>query len=153
MENKKHKILFVFHGNICRSPMAEFVMKDIVNKAGMTDRFVIESAATSTEEIGEPVYPPVRKLLSQHGIDCSMKRARLVTRSDYDYFSYIFVMDNNNLRNIRRIIPNDTDHKISMLMDYTDTPKDIADPWYTGNFDLTWEEVNEGCKRLLEGVM
>ena len=147
------KVLFVCHGNICRSPMAEFVMKDMVEKAGRGDAFYIESAATSTEEIGNPVYPPARRKLAEHGISCAGKHARQMTRADYDKFDYIIAMDRNNLRNLRRIIGEDTDGKVSLLLTHAGRSGDVADPWYTGDFDATWDDVNAGCKGLLEELM
>ncbi len=147
------KILFVCHGNICRSPMAEFIMKQMVAKRGVADRFHIESAATSTEEIGNGVYPPVVRLLAARGIDCSAKRARQINRDDYDRFDYIICMDSYNLRNIRRIIPTDPAGKISLLMDHTDNPHDVADPWYSGDFKLTERDVIEGCSALLNEIL
>ena len=146
----KHKILFVCHGNICRSPMAEFVMKRLVEEEGLEDRFEIASAATSTEEIGNPVYPPARRKLAEHGIGCQGKTARQMTLDDYRYYDWIIAMDHNNLRNLRWMFGDDTDHKISLLMDYTARPGDVADPWYTGDFEATWRDVLEGCRGLLE---
>ena len=143
------KILFVCHGNICRSPMAEYVMKDMVEKAGLAQHFEIASAATSTEEIGCGVYPPARQKLAQHGISCKGHAARQVRRSDYDHYDYLICMDRYNLRNITRIIPSDPKRKISRLLDFTDRPNDVADPWYTGDFDATWRDVNDGCGALL----
>ena len=144
------KILFICHGNICRSPMAEFVMKDLVKKAGLESRFHIESAATSTEEIGNPVYPPARRKLAEHGIDCTAKRARQLTGSDYGRFDLLIGMDRANLRNMQRICGGDPDGKIRLLMDYTDRPGDVVDPWYTGDFETTWRDVLAGCRGLLE---
>ena len=144
------RILFVCHGNICRSPMAEFVMKKMVADAGIADQFEIASAATSTEEIGNPVYPPARRKLAEHGISCDGKTARQITRRDYEHYDYIVAMDVNNLRNLQRVIGEDKQHKISLLLDYTDHPRDVADPWYTGNFEATWQDVNDGCRGLLE---
>ena len=145
------RILFVCHGNICRSPMAEFVMKDLVRKAGREDSFYIESAATSTEEIrngvGNPVYPPARMKLAEHGLRCDGKHARQITRSDYDRFDLIIGMDQANLRNIRRICGRED--KSHLLMDYAGKHRDVADPWYTGDFDATWNDVLEGCRALL----
>ena len=142
-------ILFICHGNICRSPMAEFVMKHLVEEAGLSEQFEIASAATSTEEIGNPVYPPARHKLTEHGIGCEGKTARQMTRQDYVYYDYVIAMDHNNLRNLKRMFGEDTDHKISLLMDYTHRPGDVADPWYTGDFEATWVDVLEGCKELL----
>ncbi|SEN02230.1 protein-tyrosine phosphatase [Prevotella sp. ne3005] len=148
--NKVYKILFVCHGNICRSPMAEFVMKDIVRKAGLEDLFEIESAATSTEEIGNEVYPPAKRKLSEHGISCKGKTARQMTRRDYDRFDLLIGMDSWNFRNMNRICGGDPEMKIRLLMDFTDEPRDVADPWYTGNFEATWRDVSEGCQQLLD---
>ena len=144
------KILFVCHGNICRSPMAEFVMKDLVNKKGMADQFEIASAATSTEEIGNPVYPPAKRKLKEHGISCEGKTARQMTKADYTNYDYIIAMDRFNLRNMTRFVGNDPDNKVSLLMDFTSHPGDVADPWYTGDFDATWNDVNEGCVGILK---
>ena len=148
-----HKILFVCHGNICRSPMAEFVMKKLVSDMGLGDKFYIESAATSREEIGNPVYQPVRKLLSQHGIDTSGKTARQMTKADYDRFDYIVAMDRNNLRNMERIIGRDTEGKVSLLLHHAGIDRDVADPWYTRDFEATWDDVNVGCKALLSEIL
>ena len=144
------KMLFICHGNICRSPMAEFVMKDLVEKAGLDWTFEIASAATSTEEIGNPVYPPVRRKLAEHGISCAGKTARQLCKEDYAYYDYLVGMDRANLRNMQRICGGDPENKISLLMDHTDRPADGADPWYTGDFEATWQDVLEGCSRLLE---
>ena len=146
------KILFVCHGNICRSPMAEFVMKDMVNKAGLSDQFEIASAATSTEEIGNPVYPPARRKLAQHGLRCDGKRARQMTRADYQNYDLLIGMDSWNIRNMMRICGGDRQGKIRMLMDYTGRSRSVADPWYTGDFDETWDDVNEGCRALLKAL-
>lgn len=148
-----HKILFVCHGNICRSPMAEFVMKQMVSDAGLESQFEIASAATSTEEIGNPVYPPAHRKLAEHGIGCAGKTARQMTRQDYDYYDRIVAMDHNNLRNLKRMFGDDTEHKISLLMDFTHRPGDVADPWYSGDFEATWQDVEEGCKALLESEL
>ena len=144
------KILMVCHGNICRSPMAEFVMKDLVEKAGLEWAFEIASAATSTEEIGNPVYPPARRKLAEHGIGCAGKTARQLRREDYEYYDYLIGMDGVNLRNMRRICNGDPEGKISLLLDHTNRPADVADPWYTGDFEATWQDVLEGCRCLLE---
>ena len=143
------KILFVCHGNICRSPMAEFVMKDLVKKAGLEERFHIESAATSTEEIGNPVYPPARRKLAEHGIGCAGKTARQLTAADYQAYDFLIGMDQANLRNMRRICGGDPDGKISLLLDFTDRSGEVADPWYTGDFEATWRDVQAGCRGLL----
>ena len=148
----KVKILFVCHGNICRSPMAEFVMKHLVSEAGLDDEFEIASAATSTEEIGNPVYPPARRKLAEHGISCAGKTARQIRRSDYEAYDYIIGMDDANLRNMKCAFGGDPDHKVSLLMDYTGHPRSVADPWYTGNFDATWNDVLEGCTALLAEI-
>ena len=144
------RILFVCHGNICRSPMAEFVMKELVKKAGREEEFYIESAATSTEELGNPVYPPARQKLAEHGISCKGKTARQLRREDYDRFDLLIGMDHWNIRNMIRMCGGDPKGKIRMLMDYTQRPGEVADPWYTGNFDATWRDVMEGCTALLE---
>lgn len=146
----KYKILFVCHGNICRSPMAEFVMKHLVEERGLQERFEIASAATSTEEIGNPVYPPARRKLAEHGIGCHGKTARQMTMEDYRYYDLIIVMDQSNVRNLKRLLGEDTEGKVHLLMDYTSRPGEVADPWYTGNFDATWRDVLEGCEGLLE---
>ncbi len=144
------RILFVCHGNICRSPMAEFVMKYLVGKAGADERFFIASAATSTEEIGNPVYPPARRKLAEHGIGCAGKTARQMTAADYREYDLLIGMDSANLRNMRRICGGDPEGKIRLLMDFTDRPGDVADPWYTGDFETTWRDISAGCRGLLE---
>lgn len=171
----KVKILFVCHGNICRSPMAEFVMKKLVRdlpaelqqgapQSQLKDiEFEIASAATSTEEIGNPIYPPARRMLAMHGIDCSGKTARQMTVRDYEYYDYIVLMDRNNLRNLRWILPADVyaretaasteNRKVSLLMDWVGESRDVADPWYTGDFQATWDDVNEGCKAMLAQIL
>ena len=147
------RILFICHGNICRSPMAEFVMKDLVERAGLTKQCVIESAATTAEELGNPVYPPARRKLAEHGIRCTGKTARQLQRSDYDRFDLLIGMDWANLLDIRRIIGGDSSSKVHLLLDYTDTPGDIDDPWYTGDFDATWRDIEAGCMGLLKYVL
>lgn len=149
------KVLFVCHGNICRSPMAEFVMKDMVQKQGLAHRFHIASAATSTEEIwngiGSPVYPPARAELAAHGISCNGKRAVRVAEADYREYDYLICMDQQNLRNLERIIGPDTEGKVSLLLDYAGRKgQPIADPWYTGDFAVTYGDVAEGCRGLLQ---
>ena len=140
------KILFVCHGNICRSPMAEYVMKYLVEQAQLTDQFLIESAATSTEEIGNPVYPPARRKLAEHGISCNGHAARQMTRADYNRYDLLVGMDSANIRNMTRIAGGDPEGKIRPLL----YDKDVADPWYTGNFEVTWQDVLRGCQALLE---
>lgn len=144
------KILFVCHGNICRSPMAEFIMKDLVEKAGKSGKYEIASAATSTEEIGNSVYPPARQKLAEHGISCKGKTARQITRADYSYYDLIIGMDTYNMRNMLRCFGGDDEGKVHKLMDFTSRKGDVADPWYTGNFDATWRDCLEGCTELLK---
>ena len=147
-----NRILFLCHGNICRSPMAEFIMKDLVKKAGLEQSIQIESAATSTEEIGNPVYPPARRKLSEHGIDCSGKRARQLLNSDYEKYDLLIGMDQANLRSMYRICGGDFADKMHLLMDFTNRPGEVADPWYTDDFDTTWRDVEEGCRGLLHHI-
>ena len=143
------KILFVCHGNICRSTMAQFVFQDMINKKGLTDRFYIDSKATSTEEIGNgPHYGTVRKL-NEVRVPVLSHRASQMKRSDYDNYDYIIGMDQWNYKNMNRILGADPDGKVSLLLDFTDSPRDIADPWYTGNFDMTYNDVMEGCTAFL----
>ena len=146
------KILFVCHGNICRSPLAEFLMIELVESKGLQNNFYIESAATSTEEIGNGVYPPVKRILKSRGIDCSDKHARQMSRADYDKFDYIVCMDSKNLRNMGYIAA-DAQGKYSRLLDYTNNPHDVADPWYSGDFATTECEVEKGCKALLDYIL
>ena len=147
------KILFICHGNICRSPMAEYVMKELVRQAGLEAQFEIASAATSTEEIGNPVYPPARQKLAEHGIGCSGHAARQLTRQDYETFDVLIGMDSANLRNMRRICGGDPEKKIHLLLDYANRPgQEVADPWYTGDFSKTWEDVLQGCQGLLAAL-
>lgn len=151
-ENIMIRVLFVCHGNICRSPMAEFVMKDIVTKAGKSDEFVIVSCATSTEEIGNPVHYGTKRKLAEVGISCDKKRAVQLTKSDYDRYDYIIAMDEMNIRNIMRIIRSDPENKVSLLLSHAGSGGNIADPWYTGNFDDTYRDVLLGCKGLFREV-
>ena len=148
------RVLFVCHGNICRSPIAEFVLKDMVSKRNLSDRFYIASAATSTEEIwngvGNPVYPPATRELARHGIFCEGKRAVQITKADYAKYDYILGMEERNIRNVLRIVGKDPEHKVKLLLDYTDEPRGIADPWYTGDFESTYRDVVEGCEGFLK---
>ncbi len=146
---EKIKVLFVCHGNICRSPMAEFILKDMVKKEGIDKKFEICSAATSTEEIGNPVYPPAKAKLAEHGIFCEGKTAVQMTKADYEYYDYIIAMDRHNLHNMKRFVGNDEKKKVSLMMDYTKRRGDVADPWYTGDFETTWNDICEGCKGFL----
>ncbi len=143
------RVLFVCHGNICRSPMAEFVMKDLVRRAGLQGEFEIASAATSTEELGNPVYPPARRKLAEHGLSCAGKTARQMTARDYAAYDLLVAMDRNNLRIMRRFCGEDPMGKFSLLMSHAGKSADVADPWYTGDFERTWQDVNEGCRALL----
>lgn len=148
------RIMFVCHGNICRSPMAEFIFKDMVEKRGISDGFVIASSATSTEEIwdgvGNPVYPPAKKELAKHGLSCFGKRAVHLQKSDYDKYDYFIGMDTANTYGMRRIFGCDPENKISKLMDYTPRGGDVADPWYSRRFDIAYNDIYEGCEALLK---
>ena len=144
-----YKILFVCHGNICRSPMAEFVMKDIVAKAGKSDEFVIASCATSTEEIGNPVHYGTKRKLAEVGISCDKKRAVQLTKSDYDRYDYIIAMEAYNLIGLKRIIGDDTENKVHLLLDYTENPGDIDDPWYSGEYVTAYNDIERGLKGFL----
>ena len=147
------KILFVCHGNICRSPMAEFIMKDMVKELGIDDHFEIASAATSTEEIGNPVYPQARAKLAEHGISCKGKTARQMSREDYAYFDMIIFMDRWNKLNAHRFIKGDPDKKTSMLLDHAGRKgQQVADPWYTEDFDATWHDLVDGCSGLIKEI-
>lgn len=150
------RIMFVCHGNICRSPMAEFVFKDMVQKHGAADRFVIASSATSSEEIwgniGNPVYPPAKAELARHGLSCKGKRAVQLRKNDYDKYDYFIGMDSENIRNMLRIFGGDPQNKISRLMDYTERKGDVADPWYSRRFDIAFCDIYEGCEGLLKSL-
>ena len=144
------KILFVCLGNICRSPMAEFIMRDLVRQRGLEAAFEIASAATSDEELGNPVYPPARRMQAAHGIDCAGKRAVQLTRADYDRYDLLFGMEQRNVQRMRAICGGDPAGKIARLLDGTPRPRDIADPWYTGDFQSTWDDLLKGCTALLD---
>lgn len=144
--------MFVCHGNICRSPMAEFVLKDMVEKRGLKDQFIIASSATSTEEIGNPVHHGTRNKLKEYGISIAGKTAVQLRKKDYASYDYVLGMDQRNVVNMLRIIGHDNENKVKRLLDYTDHPRDIADPWYTGDFDKTYEDVVEGCVSLLNEI-
>lgn len=145
------KILFVCHGNICRSPMAEFILKDMVHKAGMADQFEIASAATSTEEIGNPLYYAARQILVQHRVPCNGHHARQLTKADGDYYDLLIGMDYANIRNMQRICPQAMD-KIRLLLSYTKRPGEVDDPWYSGDFKTAWRDIVEGCQGLLSSL-
>lgn len=145
----KHKILFVCHGNICRSPMAEFMMKQLVREAGREDEFEIDSVATSTEEIGNDMYPPAKRCLRAHGVPFEHRRARQITKADYDHYDRIFVMDSNNLRWLKMLGFDDKDRKVSLLMSLVGEERDVADPWYTGNFERTFDDIAMALPRIL----
>ncbi|MBR7004671.1 MAG: low molecular weight phosphotyrosine protein phosphatase [Bacteroidales bacterium] len=148
------RILFVCHGNICRSPMAEFIMKALTRSQGLERQYSIESAAVSSEETGNPIYPPAKRCLAQHGVPFDNgKRARQITLADYDRFDRIICMDASNLRLIRRIIPSDPENKIHLLMSYTGRGRDVADPWYTGDFEEAFQDILEGCEGILANGM
>jgi len=148
------RILFICHGNICRSPMAEFIFKEMVRLQGLEDRFYVESAAVSTEEIGNSIYPPAKRCLNAHGIPYDKnKTARQITRADYDRFDLIIYMDRMNLRWLRYIIPDDPQNKVKLMMSYTGHDRDVADPWYTGDFETTFKDITEASRMLLQNII
>ena len=146
------KILFICHGNICRSPMAEFLCKDLVAKQGLAEQFEIASAATSTEEIGNPVHRGTVQKLAEYGISAKGKKARQMTRADYEHYDYLIGMDDWNIRNMMRILGSDPDKKVYKLLEFAGSSRDIADPWYTGNFDETYDDIMEGLTAFLDSV-
>ena len=147
------KILFICHGNICRSPMAEMIMKHMVRQAGLEREFSIASAATSTEEIGNPIYPPARAELNRHGIMAEKRGARQVTRKDYQEYDLLIAMDHYNVRNLHRMLGGDPEGKVHLLMDYTDRPGEVSDPWYSDRFDIAFGDIWEGCEGLLKTLI
>lgn len=152
MKKEKIKIMFICHGNICRSPMAEFVMKELVRQEGREEEFEIASSATSSEELGNPIYPPARSVLKAHGIPFDVRRARRFTKEEYACWDLLICMDKNNLRNLARICP-DEERKVRLLLDYAGRKgEEVADPWWSGNFDETWDDVLAGCRGLLEAL-
>jgi protein-tyrosine phosphatase len=151
---KQYRIIFCCHGNICRSPMAEFIFKDKIRSRGLNEQFYVESAAVSTEEIGNSIYPPAKRCLNAHGIPFdTSKTARQITRADYDRFDLIICMDRMNLRWLKYIIPNDPDNKVRLMMSYAGQDRDVADPWYTGDFETTYRDLMEATEKLLEAVI
>ena len=144
------KVLFICHGSICRSPMGMFILRDLVEKEGLSDRFQIDAAATSREELGNPVYPPAFRVLAEHGIDASGHHAHQLNKKEFEEYDYVIAMDRWNLRNIERIVGRDEEGKLSLILDHTEHPGEVADPWYTGDFDTAYEQILEGCKGLLE---
>lgn len=150
------KIMFVCHGNICRSPMAEFIFRDMLRRNGLADKISVSSSATSTEEIwgdiGNPVYPPAKAELAKHGLSCEGKRAVQLQKSDYDKYDLFIGMDKANIRNMQRILGGDPDGKIRKLMEYTDRGGDVADPWYSGRFDVAYRDIYDGCEGLLRSI-
>ena len=150
------KILFICHGNICRSPMAEFIFKKMLAEQGLSNEFVVDSAATSTEEIwngiGNPVYPPAREKLKEHGISCDGKRARQITKEDESKYDFLIAMDTRNLKNMEKVFGNEAKHKTHLLLEYTGDTRSISDPWYSNDFDTAYNEIEQGCKALLESL-
>lgn len=146
------KVLFICHGNICRSPMAEFIFKDMIQKRGIAQNFYVASCATSTDELGDSVYPPAKAVLARHGISCKGKYAVQLTPQDYDKYDMLIAMDSYNVRNIYRMVGGDPAKKISKLMDYTPRGGDVDDPWYSGDFEIAYNDIYEGCKSLLDKI-
>lgn len=149
-----NKILFICHGNICRSPMAEFIMKALVKAKGLEDYFYTESAAVSNEEYGNPIYPPARRCLNAHGIWFDPnKKARTITKEDYARFDRLICMDSSNIKRLKRIIPSDPENKIHLLMSYTSHSRNVDDPWYSGDFEQAFQDILEGCSALLNSII
>ena len=148
----KRRIMFVCHGNICRSPMAEFITKHILERLGLSDEYLVSSSATSTEELGNPLYPPAAVELKQRGIAFNNRRATRLSSSDYDKYDLFVLMDDNNIRNIRRIFPSDTENKVHKLLSFCGLDRDVADPWYTGCFDEAYDDIFRGCIALLSSI-
>ena len=147
------KVLFICHGNICRSTTAQWVFTEIVRKNGMESEFYIDSAATSREEIGNPIYPPAKRKLEEKGIPVGAHRSVQVTKADYDKYDYLIIMDNRNRNLLSRIIPDDPEKKIHTLMSFTGNDREIADPWYTGDFETAYQDILEGCEALYTCIM
>ena len=148
-----HRILFVCHGNICRSPMAEFIMKDVVNRNGCSDMFEIESCATSTEEIGNDIYPPAKAELDRHGVAYTRRAARRMRYCDYENFDMIVAMDAQNLRNMRGFVGDDPDGKVSLMMSHAGEDRGVADPWYTGDFSKTYADLRRSCEAIFDKLV
>ena len=148
-----HRILFICHGNICRSPMAEFIMKDLAARKGMSGEFEIASAACTTEEIGRDMYPPARKKLREKGVPFAPRAARLVTPADYEHFDRLIAMDRENLRRLARLLGPDRDGKIRLMMEYAGERRDVSDPWYTGDFEETYQDLSRACAALLKACL
>lgn len=147
------KVLFICHGNICRSPMAEFVFRNMVKERGLSHLITVASSATSREEIGNPVHPGTKRKLKEYGIHTDGKYAVQLKKSDYEEYDYLLAMEQYNIKNAMRILGSDPEGKVARLLDYSDRPRDIADPWYTGNFDVTYEDIYEGCEALLTHIL
>jgi protein-tyrosine phosphatase len=147
------KVLFICHGNICRSPMGAYIMRELVRRRGLASQFQINSAATSREELGNGVYPPARRKLEQEGIPCGNHHAVQVTRQDYDDYDYLIVMDRNNYRNLMRILREDPEEKVHPLLSYAGIDRDVADPWYTDDFDAAFADIYTGCTALLQELL